>query len=165
MNVETISVEQVRQLPALYTKTIPTDYIDNLGHMNMNRYYDILGPASGAMLGLMGHTEETRDEQHIGNFVLMHVMKYLKEVLVSEQVTVHGRVIGRTEKKVHKMYFMVNDSRENIAATQESLNIHADLQARRSSPFIPSIAEKIDGLIEAHAKLGWNAPVSGAIRL
>ncbi len=165
MKQEMISVEQARQLPALYTKTVPTDYIDNLGHMNMNRYYDILGPASGAMLRLMGHTEKSRDEQHIGNFVLMHVMKYLKEVLVGEQVTVHGRVIGRTEKKVHKMYFMVNDTKENVAATQESLNIHADLQARRSSPFIPAIAEKIDGLIADHSQLDWDAPVSEAIRI
>ncbi len=160
-----ITVEHVRQLPALHTVTIPTDYIDSLGHMNMNRYYDILGPGAGAMLRRMGHTDETREKQRIGSFVLMHVMKYLKEVLVGEQVTVHARIIGRTEKKVHQMYFLVNDTRENIAATQESLNIHADLEARRSSPFIKPIADTIDAILDEHAKLNWDTPLSGAITL
>jgi len=165
MSTATVTVEQVRQLPPLHTETIPSDYIDSLGHMNMNRYYDVLSGASRKMLHSIGHSAETRDSMRIGNFVLMHVMKYLKEVLEEEQVTVHGRIIGRTEKKMHIMYFMVNDTRENIAATQESLNIHADLKARRSSPFIEPIAKGIDTIRARQSALDWDAPVSGAITL
>lgn len=165
MKADMVSVEQVRQLPALHTETIPSDYIDGLGHMNMNRYYDVLSGASRKMLHNIGHSAETRDSLRIGNFVLMHVMKYLKEVLEDEQVTVHGRIIGRTEKKMHVMYFMINDTRENIAATQESLNIHADLKLRRSAPFIEPIAEGIDAVLAEQGRLEWEAPVSGAITL
>jgi len=163
--VPTIDIENVRQLPALHSEVIPGDYIDNLGHMNMNRYYDVIARGAWLMLQKFGYGEHAREELHAGSFVLMHVMRYLREVLEGETVTVYGRVIGRTEKKVHVMYFVVNDTRENVAATQESLNIHADLAKRASAPLTEDIAKNIDALIAQHSALAWACPVSGAIEL
>jgi acyl-CoA thioester hydrolase len=62
------------------------------------------------------------------------------------------------------MLFMVNESKGNLAATLETLGSHADIKARRTSPYPPHIAARMDAILAEHQALDWAAPVCGVIR-
>lgn len=145
--------------------TIPESYLDGMGHMNVMWYTNLFGHATGGVFKLIGLDREYFQSQKKGSFALQQVFTYRKEVRVGEQVTLRSRVLGRNEKLCHFMHFMTKGDEMVLAATCEFLGAHIDMTTRRTSPFAPHIAENLDRLIAEHAKLDWEAPVSGAIRL
>jgi hypothetical protein len=62
---------------------------------------------------------------------------------------------------MHGMWFIVNETRNQLSNTFEFVTSHADLNARRTSPFPEHFAAQIDALIAEHATLKWDAPVCG----
>ena len=160
-----LTTDEIRQLPALARVTVTEEYIDRLGHMNVEWYFRTFGLGAMKMMAKIGITSDYIEKRHGGSFVLTQTIRYIAEARLGDDLSVHGRVLGRSGKKFHHMYFMVNDSQDNLAATMESLNIHADLKARGSSPYPPEIAENIDRIWEEHRQLAWAAPLSGAIRI
>jgi acyl-CoA thioester hydrolase len=54
---------------------------------------------------------------------------------------------------------------DSLAATGEFLAAHIDMTTRRTAPFPPPIAHKIDRFIAEHSALDWPAPLSGAIKI
>jgi acyl-CoA thioester hydrolase len=52
-----------------------------------------------------------------------------------------------------------------LAATGEFLGAHIDMNTRRTSPFAPQIAANLDRIIAEHSALGWDTPVSGAMKV
>jgi acyl-CoA thioester hydrolase len=76
---------------------------------------------------------------------------------------VYIRVLGRSAKRVHYMMFMVNLTRGTLAATFECVNSFADLKLRRTAPYPPEIAARIDVLLTDHRALNWDAPVCGVM--
>lgn len=160
----TVTAEQVRQLPCVLTRTIPEDYLDIMGHMNVRWYAALFDEGSWGMFNLMGMTEDYYRDNSAGGFALASFTRYLAEVRVHETVSIHARVLGRSPKRIHFMEFMVNDTTGAVAATFEGLGSHADLTIRRTSPYPDFIAEKIDALVTDHAKLTWDAPISGALK-
>jgi acyl-CoA thioesterase FadM len=59
------------------------------------------------------------------------------------------------------MGFMLNETHDRLASTLEALVAHADLRVRRSTPFPPSLAARLEGVLAEHAALDWEAPLSG----
>ncbi|MFQ5614793.1 MAG: hypothetical protein ACE5H9_21945 [Anaerolineae bacterium] len=51
-----------------------------------------------------------------------------------------------------------------MAATMEELVSHADLVARRTSPFPPQIRARLRAQMDEQSRLDWDAPVCGIIR-
>ncbi|OFW13680.1 MAG: hypothetical protein A3H27_11435 [Acidobacteria bacterium RIFCSPLOWO2_02_FULL_59_13] len=62
---------------------------------------------------------------------------------------------------MHYIFFMVNETRGVVSSTFECVHAYADLVARRTAPFPPHIAAKLDALIAEHDRLAWPAPTSG----
>ena len=158
-----VSVEQVRQLPTFHRETIPPDYLDIMGHMNVRHYIGIFDTAAWHFFAAVGMDESYYREYHAGGFALQQFIRYLAEVRVEETVAVHTRLLGRSAKRIHFMNFMVNETTDALAATIEVLGSHADMQVRRTSPYPPFLAEKIDALLAQHRALDWEAPVCGII--
>ena len=96
---------------------------------------------------------------------LKHFIQYYAEVKKEETVGIRIRLLGRSDKRLHFMAFMINESTGRLASTMEVLGTHADLTVRRASPLAPSIAKKIDEKLAKDAALDWEAPVSGVIKL
>lgn len=76
----------------------------------------------------------------------------------------HGRILGRTDKRMHNKYWKINETKRTIAASSEVLVANADLDARRMTPFPKDVAKKLDAAIVRFNALGWDPNVSGAIR-
>ncbi len=156
-----LDIELVRALPRTYTATIPGDYLDDMGHMNVMWYTHLFSMAMGGMLQLIGLTPEHVQQRHGGSFALESHIRYLSEVRVGHSIQVHTRLLGRSAKRYHVLHAMINQEKQDLAATFEAVGAYIDMRTRRMADFPPEIAEPLDRLIEQHRQLQWTAPVCG----
>jgi acyl-CoA thioester hydrolase len=154
-----------KTLPITHRAAIPESYLDGMGHMNVMWYTHLFGLATRELFEQLGMGRSYFETNRAGAFALKQMFCYLAEVRAGEEVTIHSRLLGRSEKRLHVMHFMVKDQGDRLAATAEFLASHIDMATRRSSPFPAAVAGPIDRLVAAHGALGWEAPVCGAIKV
>lgn len=155
---------QIRQLPQLHRVTIPPAYRDPMGHMNVQYYMKIWDDAGWALFADWGLDLAYFEREQAGLFALEQHIRYLAEVRVGETVTVHIRLVNLTAKRIHLLVFLVNESTDRLAATLEEVTSHADLRLRRTSPFPPPIAARLQTVVNAHNRLDWAPPLCGTMR-
>lgn len=155
------ALDHVTALPLLLRATIPDEYKDENNHMNVRWYLALFDEAGYPMIERVGVTPAYREQYGAGGFDLEHHLHYLNEVHVGDQIAIYVRFLARSAKRIHYIMFMVNETRKALAATFECVNSFADLRQRRTAPFPPEIAVKIDALLAQHNALDWAAPVCG----
>ncbi len=158
-----ITLEHLRQLPQTYRVTVPEDYLDEMGHMNIRWYFAIYDRAAWGLFEHFGMTLEHYQQTQTGAFALKQFVQYLAEVLVGDTVVVHSRLVARSAKRVHFMHFMWNETQNVLASTLEVLASHADLTVRRTAPFPAEIAALLDATIAEHGALRWQPPLCGVL--
>ncbi len=151
-------------LPVTHEATIPVNYLDEMGHMNVMWYTHLFDTAVYGLFRIIGLDFEYMKTNNAGGFALETHVRYLSEVHVDHHVAVHTRLLGRSQKRFHIMNFMANETKGDLAATFEVLGAHIDMSVRRMATFPPSIADRLDALIEEHQSLPWEAPVCGVMR-
>ncbi|RMG93338.1 MAG: thioesterase [Chloroflexi bacterium] len=154
----------VQTLPCFHRECIPESYLDLMGHMNIRYYIALFDAAAWKLFARFGMDMDYYRSQKGGAFALEQHVRYLAEVHAGETVAVHTRLLGRTTKRIHFIHFMLNETTEKLAATLEVIGSHADIVQRRTSPFPPAIAARIDEMLVQHQSLGWEAPVCGVMR-
>lgn len=159
------SIEDVRQLEACYETTITQEHLDEYGHMNVKWYAQLWGSAASGFMNRRGLDFVKDVEFGIGYWVLRQVIDFTAEVLEGDHITIYGRMVNRTDKLMHNMYWMVNDTQEKVAATSQVLVGNADLNKRRLTPFSDEVAQRLDGHIAHCDELGWYAETTGGIEL
>ncbi len=164
MKPPTIPLDQITALTLLLRTTIPIEYQDENGHMNVRWYMAVFDDAGYPFVAALGLTPEYHAANGTGGFDLEHHLHYLRKIHIGDTVAVYVRVLARTAKRMHYMMFLVNETRGTLAATFECINSFADLRQRRTAPYPPEIAERLDAQIARDAALGWDAPVCGAMQ-
>jgi acyl-CoA thioester hydrolase len=157
-------VAQAEQLSLYHRQTIPEEYLDEMGHMNVRWYTALFSCGAGGLCASVGMTPEHFKSRNDGSFALKQFVHYLAEVHAGQTVAIRTRFLGRSEKRLHVLHFMINESTGVVAATMEVLFSYADLDTRRTAPFPPEIAANIDALIVEHAELEWDPRVCGVIQ-
>jgi acyl-CoA thioester hydrolase len=163
MKLPPLSLDDIQQLDVMQRVTIPEAYKDENNHMNVRHYLGIFDDAGYPMIASFGLTPSFHEKHGTGGFDLEHHIHFLNEVLIGDSVTVYLRVIARSAKRIHYMMFMVNDTRQKLAAVFECVNSFADLSVRKTAPYPPEVAEKIDTTLARHQALAWDAPICGII--
>jgi acyl-CoA thioester hydrolase len=164
MPLPIVPVAQIQMLRAMDRFTIAEEHIDIMGHMNVRWYLAFFDEAGWKFFQSFGMDDDYYRQNHTGGFALQHFIHYLAEVRLGETVAIYCRMVARSAKRIHMMYFMVNETTGKLAATLEGLGSHADLTVRRTSPYPPELAARIDALIAEQDALGWDVPISGAIQ-
>ena len=160
-----IPLASLATLPVYHRKTIPSDYEDVMGHMNIRWYFDLFARSGRKFFKAHGLDEDYFRDGKFGVFALKHFIQYFAEVRVGQAVGVHARLIARSDKRFHFMQFMINETTTQLASTFEALITHADLKIRRSAPMPAQIVKKLDATLAEYESLAWEAPISGAMRL
>ena len=163
MSTSTPTYAQVTQLPAQIERVVPPEFIDQNGHMNIGRYLE---------LGAVALWERCKDDlgmsagyvrdRGLSNFTAEHHLLYVAEILEGEQVGVHVRLVERSDKALHSVSLIVNQTRQQLACVMETTLIHIDLGTRRPVPFPDDVAPLIDAGLKAD-NLDWPAPLSGSM--
>ncbi|MCU0512385.1 MAG: thioesterase family protein [Anaerolineae bacterium] len=159
-----LPLEQLTALPAVYRLTIPPEYEDYNGHMNIRWYLGIFDDAGLPLYDDLGLTPARLHAQGYTTFDLEHHIQYAGESLVGDAVTVTVRFLGRSARRMHYQMYLLNDTRAALSATFECVNAFVDLNTRRMTDYPPAIAAKLDALLAAHQALPWAAPVCGVMR-
>ncbi|MDZ4669840.1 MAG: thioesterase family protein [Phototrophicales bacterium] len=163
--VPQITLASIKALPHLHTETVKEEHLDAMGHMNIRHYLGFFDNAGwGLFADLFGLTLDYYQTHKVGMFALKQFLHYTAEVRLGDVVDIYGRVIGRSQKRVHFMMFMVNKEQDVLSAIFESLGSFADLTTRRTASFPNDIAQKIDALLHVHQTLDWSPPISGALQ-
>lgn len=163
MRPELPTYAQVRALPCLLERPAPTDHVDANGHVSTTGHLAIHEEAAWPFLATLdipygeGATSGIMD--------LEYHLRFVAEVMAGDTFAVHGRMIGRADRRFHAIWFLVDVTHERIADTLELVSAFVDLEARRAAPFPPTSAAAIDRLVAADAALEWPAPVCGAMGL
>jgi acyl-CoA thioester hydrolase len=158
-----IALDQLAALPAVYRVTIPPAYRDRMDHMNIRWYLALYDEAGDAMYTLWGEDLDYYARTGSGGFDLEHHLHYVNEVRIGDDVVIRARLLARTAKRLHYLMFMVNETRGNLASIFECVHAHVDLKARRTAPYPPELAERLDALVAEHNRLNWPAPICGAM--
>lgn len=156
------AVAQVLELPSLSIRTVPPEWQDLNGHVNVRHYLELYDEASRPLLPVLG-LEGLTGNGGLGLFDLEHHIAYLAELHVGDQVSAHLRIVARSAKRFHGIMFVVNHTRRQLASTLEFVSTAADLALRRSVPLPSAAARWLDEAIAAQARLAWPAPLCGTM--
>ena len=159
------SLAQIGELPQTYQATIPADYLDEMGHMNVMWYTHLFGLGIRGLLATVGLDRSYLDRCQAGTFALEKHVRYLAEVRFGQAVSVYTRVVEREGARFHLMQYLVNDTLERLASTMETVSTHVDLTARRSAPMPAEIAAAFDGVAAEHQCLEWEPNLCGVMGL
>ena len=158
------SLEEVIQLPMTHQERVIPDYLDEMGHMNVQFYTKMFDRAIDSVFRMIGFDGDYMEQNGAGSFALETHTCYLAEARVDHDVVIHSRFIGRTAKRFQVMHFMINETRGRLAATLEVVAAHIDMSDRRMSPFPDQMAGKIEHYVQQHQGLDWEAPLCGIMR-
>src|SRR5207248_8521546 len=112
-----ISLTEVRQLaPDCLTMIVPESWTDSNGHLNMRWYVAIFDDAGDELHARIGLEPGYHRQHQTGTFDLEHHTHFLREVMPGDRVAVYARMVGYSAKRVHYRMFLVNETRESVAA-------------------------------------------------
>jgi acyl-CoA thioester hydrolase len=160
-----VSLESVRALePPSLQITVPAAWADANGHMNMRWYVALFDDAGDEVHQRVGLTPDFHRLHQTGTVDLEHHTHFLREVKPGDKVVVYSRLVAVSPKRLHYLMFLVNETRDQLAAIFECMNAFLDLASRKTAPFPPAILEKIETSLYRDKKLAWPPPVSGAMQ-
>jgi acyl-CoA thioester hydrolase len=76
-------------------------------------------------------------------------------------VTTCNRIVNRSDKRFHGMYYIVNETRGRLAGTLEYISAGVDMNLRRTAPMPDELARGLDRLHAAHQRLSWAPRLCG----
>lgn len=160
-----ISLEKILALePACLRMAVPEAYRDKNGHMNVRWYAAIFGEAGDTSHARLGLTPEFHKAYGTGTMDLENHFNYLNEVGASDRPAIFSRLVAHSAKRLHYLMFMLDETKGVLSAIFECINAFADLRLRKTAPFPPEIAAKIEAGVAASAALDWPPPVCGVMR-
>lgn len=149
------AVELVRQLPAELTATIPPEFGDTNGHMNVVHFYGLHAQTTEAIYTRIGFPDPQR---RVGIFTLETRVRHHAEILVGDTVTSHHRLLDFDGRRFHGVGFIVDATSDRVASSFEYLTAAVDLTTRRMThlpeEFLPQVAVELD-----RGALAWDPPV------
>lgn len=159
------SLDQIDQLPEFYRATVPAEYEDANGHLNISGYLVIHNEASWPFMASVGMDRAYVEQRRMSIFDLEHHLRYVAEMRTGSPLRVHGTVADRNDKVLHGMFFLIDDRASRLANTFEFVSAHVSLESRRAVPFPGEVAAALDDQIERCRALEWQLPVSGSMGL
>ncbi|MCU0990484.1 MAG: thioesterase family protein [Xanthomonadales bacterium] len=156
--------EQLRELPVQLDCVIPPEWEDRNGHVNVQFYLALFELGGWKVLEEAGVDEVWFRRHAYSFFDLEHHLHYLAEIRVGERVTTYNRVVGRSEKRFHGMYYIVNETRGCLAGTIEYISNGVDMNLRRTASMPEELSRALDRLHAAHQRLSWAPRLCGLMK-
>ena len=160
----TTTLAQVRQLEKYHEQSIPRAYLDENDHVNVQYYLRLVEKGLGAVFQEVGLGQIYAAADPYGNFALEQHIRYFAEILVDDRVAVHIRLIELSSKRAYFMGFLINETREQLAAIVEVVMMNVAMSQRRGAPFPAAAHARLSEMLARHERLSWPAPVCGVMR-
>lgn len=150
----TPSTRQPKDVAAPFLTTvmqIEPEWIDYNGHLNM-AYYNVLFDRGIDQMWLeFGIGPDYLKARNHSTFTVECHVRYLREIHLGDPVRVSIYVIAADEKRIHTFEELRHATEGWISATSENITLHVDMATRKTAPFPPDIAARIETVRRAHA--------------
>lgn len=133
-----------------FTEVVHADWVDYNNHMNVAFYVLIFDHGTDAFLARLGMDQTLREATGSSVFVAEAHVTYDNEVMVGETVRVHSQVIGYDKKRLHLFHQMFKTDGE-LAATNELMILHVNLNTRKVGPFPENVHNAISAVAHMDA--------------
>jgi len=147
-----------------YRVTVPTEWIDIIGHMNSTRYGLAVFEGQKCFCRAIGLGEAYVERTGCGNVVIESHLIFEREVALGDELAVHSWLLGVDHKRLHFFHELMNLSSGVRAAAAEQVDIHFDLAQRRSAPFSAKTYEHLQGVVRQFLSRPAPAKVGSRIR-
>ena len=155
--------QQVRQLPLQLRMEVPAGWEDRNGHVGVQHFQALFAMGAWRVLEPIGVDEDWFRSNSRSQFDLEHHLFYRSEIHVGDRVSTYNRVVGRSDRRFHGVYLVLNDSTDKLAATLEYITAGIDMGQRRMASFPGDLANGLDSLIVEHRQLEWSPPLCGVM--
>jgi acyl-CoA thioester hydrolase len=129
---------------------VQPEWIDAYDHMNMARYVALFDDVTYELLDGIGLGLEATRTAREGLFIVDARVRFLKELRVRTSLVVRLRFVNVDHVRLHMWADLREEGSDVVAATQEQLGLHADLERRRTTPFSAEHRARIEAVVAAH---------------
>lgn len=133
-----------------YTGEVLAAWIDSNDHMNLAYYVVLFDHGTDAIYAALGLGAGYKQRYRAGTFAVETHTLYRAELRLGARVVVETLVVGVDAKRLHLAHTMRGPD-GNLAAMQEILLLHVDLETRHVSPWPAEILASLRMAREAHA--------------
>lgn len=141
----------------LFSRRVPSEWLDYNGHVTEFRYLQILADATDAALryiGVNGSYLETSGSYYTVETHICH----LGQLFAGEQVSVRTQVLGWDEKRLHLFHTAARQGDDAPVATGEHMLLHVAAGDGRVSSVRDPVRQRLAAVAQAHAILPWPEP-------
>ncbi len=143
--------------------SVPKDWIDSNGHMNVACYLKAFDLAFDEAYRLIGLTEAHMAEARGTTFAAEHHITYQRELFEGDPLRIASRLLAFDAKRMHWIQGMYHREKGYLAATCEWLILYVDIDRRRVGRFPPEMERRLAVLKAAHDRLPLPAEVGRRI--
>lgn len=136
-----------------FAMTVPPEWIDYNGHMNLAWYLRAFDLATDAFYDFIGIGAEYVRERRNSLFAMETHITFQSELYEGDGLRVETRLLGVDAKRVHHFHRMIGAKDGGLAATCEWMGLHVSLDERRTRPIPDDLATRLAAMLEAHAGL------------
>jgi acyl-CoA thioester hydrolase len=133
--------------------TVPAEWIDYNGHLNMAYYIVAFDKASDVLFERLGVGEAYRHETDHSIYALESHVTYGRETKLGDQLRIACRLIDADTKRLHFFQRMTLSQSGIQVATQETAVLHVAMAGPRAAPFPATIQAGIDAMLARHRAL------------
>ncbi len=155
--VETFESQPIRTS----TRTVPAEWIDYNGHMNVAYYLMAIDRSLDEVFDMLGLGEDLVKTRRMGPMALASQIHYVDELLEGQRFACDFQLLDADHKRMHLFVTMHHLDKETVAATYEGLSLNVDLEARRSADYPADCLARVEALMAAHRDLP-RPPLAGA---
>jgi len=137
----------------IHRSTVPPEWVDWNGHMNVAFYVLAFDQASGAFMRNMGLGRNYVDSKSGMTFVLETHVTYDREMRGGAPMRFTTQLLARDAKRVHLFHEMFHAAEGYLAATNETIVMNIDYTTRRSAPWPMQAAERLEAIWATHKDL------------
>lgn len=132
--------------------TVPAEWIDYNGHMNMAYYNMACDRAVDHVFDQFGLGERYRHQTSHTIYTAEFHTRYLRELHEDQPFSVETLIVGHDTRRLH-LFQTVRAAESWEAATGEAIQLHVDLSGPKVAPFPRDIQRALDKAAEHHRAL------------
>lgn len=135
------------------TRTVPAEWIDYNGHMNLAYYVRAIDQSTDEIFDMLGLGIELAKTRRMGPMALVNQIHYIDELLEGQRYACDFQVLDSDHKRIHFFVTMHHLDKGSVAATFEGLSTNVDLEARRTANYPEDCLKRLQAMTEAHKDL------------
>lgn len=155
---------ELAALPSYSERPVPVAFEDINGHMNVRYYLGIASEGLDEALEEVGIPTNWADKG-FAIFSAEHHLTYVAELLTGDAVSARVLLVGRSERALHLVIYLLDDTREQVSCVVEEICLHMDMTTRKTSPWPDEVASQIDDRVAEHQALDVKPTLSGSMSL